>query len=711
MSELLVDDEYKNIRIKIDNQIVATQEIIDRVSIAFGCTDGSAPAVGTTYSPHCDVEINSNEIYGDSRLDAIKMGAIFVVECEFEYGTYTPLGRFEIGQPVQITDDYAISFSGEGMLGSVLARKKMNWANMEQYSDKGVLTVAEALALVHTQFPTITIQTPSSEYLPSGFSSARIVVPTSLKKWKKKVVYKKRFVKLTVRDFIAGIAVMMGGNVVEYGSTIRIVTMKEALSNISSDSFTADFYEQDYTYEKRAYAPKEVILKTYETTPVQSKKKSGTTITHGYCYTTECECASVYNPTIPQGENKYTVNVDCQWIGRSFEAFYFSGSVSSDSGIYDDATPIHEYPNDKFDYTPCAFNFSGWNEAFKPSFFINVQGTRKNTETQVETPFTITAYIMEMTFEWNGTISVTVNSGYNGDSSEITVTIGTNELSNAWNNGTNIPEVANVDFPEPIEGEWIYERLDAPYGYCWGYLQGNIIHLAIANASGSYYTYENGICTVIASYPSGLDFVFGATFYKGYEYILGKLNGSSTINLYRCDGGVWVIVSSLNYWTTNGALFNYNGKIHFFLGDGGRHYTFDGNDIELLETTSGFYFTGSNTAYNSFEYEGVLHIFCYGHKNTNPEGNYYHWIYNGNTMMPDITFNSGSLFHSCIYKERIIVAYTPFGRYLMQQFYDEWTELTSLPSSYTASAPDYAVEYGSKIYLFVGGGVWIWNPS
>jgi hypothetical protein len=336
---------------------------------------------------------------------------------------------------------------------------------------------------------------------------------------------------------------------------------------------------------------------------------------------------------------------------------------------------------------------------------------KKNTATQQETTVDVLAYIADMTITWNGTISVQISSSYNGEAGEVTVTIGNNQASNAWNNGTNIPEVANVDFPEPIEGEWIYERLDAPYGYCWGYLQGNIIHLAIAKASGSYYTYENGICTVIASYPSGLDFVFGATFYKGYEYILGKLNGSSTINLYRCDGGVWVIVSSLNYWTTNGALFNYNGKIHFFLGDGGRHYTFDGNDIELLETTSGFYFTGSNTAYNSFEYEGVLHIFCYGHKNTNPEGNYDHWIYNGNTMMPDITFNSGSLFHSCIYKERIIVAYTPFGRYLMQQFYDEWTELTSLPSSYTASAPDYAVEYDSKIYLFVGGGVWIWNPS
>ena len=442
MSELFVDDSYKNIRIKIDGTIVATQEIIDRVSITYGCTDGSAPAVGTTYSPHCDVEINSNEIYGDSNLDTIKMGAIFVVECEFESGVYTPLGRFEIGQPVQYTDDYSISFSGEGMLGSVLTRTKMNWANMKQYTDKGVLTVAEALELVHIQFPTITIQTPSSEYLPDDFSEARIVVPTSLKKWKKEVIYKKRFVKLTVCDFIAGIAFMMGGNVIEYGSTIRIVTMKETLGNISSDSFTADSYDQGYTYEKKAYAPKEIILKTYETTAVQTKRKNSSTKTHGYCYTTECECASVYNPTIPQGENKYTVNVDCQWIGRSFESFYFSRSVSGDSGIYDDATPIHEYPSDKFDYTPCTFNFSGWNEAFMPSLFINVQGTRKNTETQVETPFNITAYIMEMTFEWNGTISVSVNSGYNGDSSEITVTIGTNELSSVWDDGTNVPELA-----------------------------------------------------------------------------------------------------------------------------------------------------------------------------------------------------------------------------------------------------------------------------
>lgn len=607
MSELLVDDEYKNIRIKIDNQIVATQEIIDRVSIAFGCTDGSAPAVGTTYSPHCDVEINSNEIYGDSRLDAIKMGAIFVVECELESGTYTPLGRFEIGQPVQITDDYAISFSGEGMLGSVLARKKMNWANMQQYSDKGVLTVAEALELVHIQFPTITIQTPSSEHLPDDFSEARIVVPTSLKKWKKNVIYKKRFVKITVRDFLAGIAVMMGGNVVEYGNSIRIVTMSEARENegaMIGNYFSSDSFASDFTYERKVYVPKEMCLKTYETTPVQTKKKSGSTKTHGYCYTTECECASVYKYEGAPSVHKYTINVDCQWIGRSFEAFYFSGSVSGDSGEYEDAEPIRTYPLIDFNYLPCSIDFSGWNDLFCPATFVNIHATRKNTATQEETPFDVLVYIMDMTLEWNGTISVSVSSGYNGDSNEITVTIGTNELSNAWDDGTNVPELATIIDPYPPTPDVNY--------------------------------------TFISKIPSSSNsnlYIRCATLNNELYVAYSSNSNYTTTNFVKYNGNSWTQLSfpvdGVPHQDKYSVMISYNNKIHFF-EQGGSHYEWDGERF-----TQSFapprYKKGNNyynirfANYGAVVFNGELYIS--GYVSVNYYSGDFHWVlykYDGN---------------------------------------------------------------------------------
>ena len=462
MSELTMDESYKNIRISIDGTIIATQEIIDRVSISYGCVDGSSLGIGTTFSPRCDVEINSNDIISNSALDLLKMNKIFIVECELTEGTYTPLGRFEIGEPAVYTDDYSVSFSGEGMVGSILARKYMNWNLMEEYTDKGVLTVSQALQIIHDQF-NVTIETPSAEYLPENFSQARIVVPTSLKKWKKGVAYAKRFVKLTGREFIGGIACMMGGNLIEYGNYIRIVTLKEVLSNSNNNYFTEDSFNSDFTYEKKPYAPKEIILKTYETVPVQTKKKNKTT-THGYCYGTECECNSVYSYIGNQNVNQYTVNVECQWIGRSFEAFYFSGSVSGESGIYEDATPIRKIGNMDLSFTPISLDFSGWSSEFFPSNFLKIQGTRKNTETQTETTYEISTYIADMTIEWDGNITTQVSSAYSGDGSEITIVIDHNEITEAWDDGTNIPDYATQEIVIPY-GNWNYANEASTVAY------------------------------------------------------------------------------------------------------------------------------------------------------------------------------------------------------------------------------------------------------
>lgn len=645
VTELTVDDGYKNIRIRIDGNIVATQEIIENVTITVGCTDGSAPAFGASFSPHCDVTINSNEIIGDSALDAIVMGAIFIVECELTTGVYEAMGRFEIGQPVQYIDDYMISFSGEGMLGSVLGRKKMNWDLMSGLGDnakKGILTLNQAVGLVHSQFPNVTIVLPSSSFMPPNYENMKIVVPLSLNKWKKNVAFKKRFVKLTARDFIAGIAVMLGGNVVEYGDSIRIVSIREAWNNesgISDSFFSDDSYVADYTTERIPYAPKSLRLKTYVTLPVTtSKKGSSKKSTHGYCYEDECECGNVYGYSgSTSGVNQYDVYVDCQWIGRSFEAFYFNGGIvySVDSGSYEDENP--SIFGSVFQYTPMTIDFSGWNDIFEPAHFIKVRTVKKNTATQQETTVDVLAYIADMTITWNGTISVQISSSYNGEAGEVTVTIGNNQASSAWNNGTNIPEFANeeIEPPEPTPNQWV-KIADIPTmdgsnpnekwsdGGCAIVYNGEVHLLGRRKAYVPYsspdnYTKVHYTYDVIWNKESILPYQFSegmAVVHQGELHIIGtsvgvNMDGSRDeyFSHYKLSNGIWERASTTPVEFYSGSAVSYNGEIHVVCnigrGTGTRHYKWDGSDWALVSQISQYNYDDSLVAYNGEMYRSA----------------------------------------------------------------------------------------------------------
>lgn len=575
--ELTVDDGYKNIRIrdKQSNIIFATQEILDSIEIKYGCTDGSAPAFGATYSPHCDVEINSNEIVGNNLLNYIRMGRSFVVECELTEGTYQNMGTFEINTPPIYTDDYSISFSGEGILGSLLARKKMNWALMSDYdsSKKGIITLAHAIQMLEDQFGVTVDINPNTL---SEYSDMKIVVPLKLRKWKKGVKYEKQFVKITGRSWIAGISAMLLANVIEYNGVLHILTLFEAGNNtdyISGKYFGENSYVADYQTEKIPYAPKSMILNTYETIPVTTKKKnSSTKKTHGYCYVEECSCASIYQYS-GEPANEYDVTVDCQWIGRSFESYYFnSGNVDGKSGDYEDGDPI-PVTYGLFSYTPCTFDFSGYNSAFEPAKYIRVKTTMKNTENQTITEKMILVYIMEMTFSWRGTISVTISSAYTGDAGSVTITIGdTDPVSSAWNNGTNIPEMAEVIIATP-EGQFTWTQNTVPF------------HIHTYTISGYSVIYNNELHIIQASLDTR------DRYFVPYHY---KYNGTQ-----------WVEASTLPMpsGVSVGGVVVYNGYIHIFSGNYlTLHYVWDGS-----EWSRSF----DSICVRPFVYNGTLYDACH----------------------------------------------------------------------------------------------------
>jgi len=585
MEEQIVDDGYKNIRIRMDSTIIATQEIIDHVSISYGCTDGSAPAFGGTYSPHCEIEINSNDIMGDENLSHIRMGKQFYIECELTEGTYTNMGVFEINQPPMYTDDYSISFSGEGMLGSVLDRTKMDWSLMQSYSSKGIITVNQALKMFEDQFGISVSMRSDTE---SDYGSAKVIVPLKLRKWKKGVAFKKRFVKITAREWLAGLATLMMGNVVEYGNTISIVTIGEAWDNgtvTEGKYFSEDSYVSDYQSEKIPYAPNSLILNTYETLPVKTKSKTKTT-THGFCYIEECTSRSVYShiDIDQKNPNKYNVYVDCQWIGKSFETFYYNGGDPYEETDMEDDYPSYNIMASKFAYVPCSFEFSGWHEMFTPGKFVQIQTSQKNTETQETSYSYVYAYIMEMTLNWDGTITVNVSSSYNGDSASVTVTIGHDDVADAWNSGTNIEEQATEEISLP-SGKWTVEKRSSAYGYSfpWQYsfLHDDAVHMLSYATSGSP-THAVWDGTNVASsfeIPYNTNNIYGATSYNGSIYILYRItnNNHYDYELYKYDSDIsnWTLINTMSTSSSNfvlSHLFVYNDRLCTFKSIYGYYY-------------------------------------------------------------------------------------------------------------------------------------------
>ena len=719
MEEQIVDDGYKNIRIRMDSTIIATQEIIDHVSISYGCTDGSAPAFGGTYSPHCEIEINSNDIMGDENLSHIRMGKQFYIECELTEGTYTNMGVFEINQPPMYTDDYSISFSGEGMLGSVLDRTKMDWSLMQSYSSKGIITVNQALKMFEDQFGISVSMRSDTE---SDYGSAKVIVPLKLRKWKKGVAFKKRFVKITAREWLAGLATLMMGNVVEYGNTISIVTIGEAWDNgtvTEGKYFSEDSYVSDYQSEKIPYAPNSLILNTYETLPVKTKSKTKTT-THGFCYIEECTSRSVYSHIDIDQKNphKYNVYVDCQWIGKSFETFYYNDGDPYEETDMEDDYPSYNIMASKFAYVPCSFEFSGWHEMFTPGKFVQIQTSQKNTETQETSYSYVYAYIMEMTLNWDGTITVNVSSSYNGDSASVTVTIGHDDVADAWNSGTNIEEQATEEI-NVSEGVWFTDgTITKPFVPSFSFLHDGMVHFICMTSISAFMTHAkwNGQELIEDFNLPYQDLgASGGVSYNGDIYI----QNSKNLYRYNLTTEEWDVVATVGgkYATS---LFIYNNRLCTFAGVSGGAYhieSFNGVSFERIEDSFGY---GLRSEASVVVNENIVYV-LHGDNSSYLmlsvwDGN--SWSEIDVSSIPSKTLQYNRLFF--IDNQLHIITYdsTKAKSVVYRYIFGEWVEISTAPSNITASSPRSPVFYNGNVVFASGvnsmsGGnlLYIWNPN
>jgi hypothetical protein len=411
MSQLTLDTSIHNIELRIDNVVYANRDIIERVTITYGCTDGTAPGFGATYSPSCSVVLNSDSIVGHIADGAFTQGVYFSVHTDLLDAPV--LGTFLIEEPPMKTEDYQITFEGQGLLGSLYDYTYMDFSDCDP-----VIPLYDApenfkngLNLFCSQFHTTMVMPPDS-YLPNGWRNFRLYLPIIPAESKGTPSYE----KITAREWLAGIALLLGCNVVEAFGDLRLVPlyMSYATRN-TQDYFMGDEYNSGFDHTDLVYQPESLHITTQAMSKIVIQ---GDRRYEGGAYTEkEQTYKSNYTPTpIATSHIAYDLNISIQWVSHSLRDAYWGTKKGNE-------TPTKQLPSYQFAYTPSNWDFSGYNSIFRPGNFINVRKEIKNVPTQTIEVIEVLAYIMEMTLEWNGNFNVTINSAYNGDADGVTSSI------------------------------------------------------------------------------------------------------------------------------------------------------------------------------------------------------------------------------------------------------------------------------------------------
>ena len=457
----------------------ANEDTLASVEITYGCTDGTAPSFGATYSPHCEIEINANSIeHGQALAQAFRPGKTFIVKCDTlssplfgEESELKQIGKFKIQESPVFTEDYSFRFSGDGILGTTMAKKNMDFDDVSGFK----LDYDDAVSLVESQFGVTIEYEFSNPTQPSYSPLPKVYLPSHYKKTKK--AKQKVLSKIKAREFVAGLALLVGANAVELGNgVIRFVNFgyeyhsayiqNNVNGEDSGDYFAGDDYQSGYTYATCSYAPKSLLFtsfepKDYKQTDTQGNEFEGVIIVKD----SKIETPSLFHPPSDFADVMYDTEIESVWLGATIYKYF----VDQHTGSSGDVSGY------SFRYTPSDISFSGWNpEYFVPGKFFRVQSVSKNTETQEFANKYFLQFVMEMRFRWEKTISVQISSAYNGTELKVTSNISGGDVSTIEqgndSGATSSDDVYEEPEPTPTTGLTYTVRLDLTDGNpaTWG---------------------------------------------------------------------------------------------------------------------------------------------------------------------------------------------------------------------------------------------------
>lgn len=316
------------------------KETLISVSISQGCVSDSFASYGSTYSPtmSCEMHAENNDFtdsiiakkYYDNTLKGTIVNAWIIIGNEFAYPV--PIGRFIVKENPTYNGD-TVSFTGNGLMSEYMDRAEIVISSLNEYHKK---ELEEKYVPSQLQFIYTRDDVYYWEYLPQDF--LRVTgCPLYIDNWKDVLSAIKQYKlyhlmipmlsnfadndedgydwdwesRITWRDLLSGIAVLLRANVIEKNGAFYIKQLPELQAdNNYRPIFNGDTYDSNAIFGNNLMCPNNVSVKAnnwyfYET--------NSDYVGFGYY---EGESTVVLNDKASSVSNveNYQVTIETPWI-------------------------------------------------------------------------------------------------------------------------------------------------------------------------------------------------------------------------------------------------------------------------------------------------------------------------------------------------------------------------------------------------------------
>lgn len=267
------------------------KETLISVSISQGCVSDSFASYGSTYSPtmSCEMYAENNDFtdaliaktYYDNTLKGTIVNAWIIIGNEFAYPV--PIGRFVVKENPTYNGD-TVSFTGNGLMSEYMDRAEISISSLNEYhkTELEEKYVPSQLQFIYTRDDVY-----YWEYLPQDF--LRVTgCPLYIDNWKDVLSSIKQYKlyhlmipmlsnfadndedgydwdwesRITWRDLLSGIAVLLRANVIEKNGAFYIKQLPELQAdNNYRPIFNGDTYDSNAIFGNNLMCPNNVSVK------------------------------------------------------------------------------------------------------------------------------------------------------------------------------------------------------------------------------------------------------------------------------------------------------------------------------------------------------------------------------------------------------------------------------------------------------------------
>lgn len=456
MAIAVMNTEYAPAKIVIGAYEFLSEEYnIDSISITTGSYDGNVVGIGSAYSPSCRVTMDN--------VDAIDVGVVFSVYFQ-KNGVWESYGTFVITDEPDVDNREKMSFVGEGYIYSIMSKQYKGVWGMGYNIELGTEVQYELLIKqFQAEFGFELIFSDSIKNELCTRHPINILFP---KEKTDEVVYESEgttlyaweFIKVSWREWLQGLAILFGANVIEKNGKIYITELENSFSDTetiqisSEDCAELKLSRKDYTINgiKIKYQKTTDLGKPWDVEDTYDWDIHGPNV--GISGTGE---ASVTYPLIcMENAISYQYEIFCSWLRGTLR--YFNAVRSFEKDPEEDGGKNHVFFPDEVPmpselikannvvYRPGVIEYSGIVDGIEAGKVISIKN-----EDGTSHKF----YVGEMTVEWDGGFKtiLSCNSPANDSSSSV---------SSSISGGMNVQTPANSSYATLTQGLLGYVSLN-----------------------------------------------------------------------------------------------------------------------------------------------------------------------------------------------------------------------------------------------------------